>query len=60
MDDEERMEKRRAAVKKFRDKEKKEKKEKEGRMEELKRENQEIQQRMAVHQQVRCGRQVGS
>ena len=58
--DEERRERNRAALKKFRDKEKKNKEEKEGRMEELKRENQEIEQRLAVHQQVRCGRQVGS
>ena len=51
--DEERKARNRAALKKFRDKEKKEKEEKVRRMEELRRENQEIEQRTAVHQQVR-------
>ena len=51
--DEERKARNRAALKKFRDKEKKEKEEKARRMEQLRRENEEIEQRTAVHQQVR-------
>ena len=50
--DEEKKARNRAALKRFRDKEKKEKEEKARRMEELRRENQEIEQRTAVHQQV--------
>merc|ERR1711971_1042255 len=49
--DEERKARNRAALKKFRDKERKEKEEKARRMEELRRENEEIEQRTAVHQQ---------
>jgi len=49
--DEERKARNRAALKKFRDKEKKEKEEKARRMEQLRRENEEIEQRTAVHQQ---------
>merc|ERR1712051_368654 len=49
--DEERKARNRAALKKFRDKEKKEKEAKTRRMEELRREDQEIEQRTAVHQQ---------
>merc|ERR1711934_496177 len=49
--DEERKARNRAALKKFRDKEEKEKEEKARRMEQLRRENQEIEQRTAVHQQ---------
>jgi len=49
--DEEKKARNRAALKRFRDKEKEQKEEKARRMEELRKENQEIEQRTAVHQQ---------
>ena len=53
---EEKRAKNRAALKRHRDRKKEEKEEKERKMEELKKENQEIELRNAVHQQVRWRR----